>query len=89
MLISATRALQIGVQLTLAERDAEDRRRMLQRRRAEVRVVVGLDANLVSGWVYQSAELLERLGPGELVEDDRPVQREEQIPGRVAAGWPP
>jgi len=38
----------------------------LQRRRADVDVVVGIDATLVSGWVYRSVEALADLDGGEL-----------------------
>ena len=39
----------------------------LQRRVPGIDVVIGIDANLVSGWVYRSAEDLANLGAAELV----------------------
>ncbi|NKB90285.1 MAG: hypothetical protein GKS06_18920 [Acidobacteria bacterium] len=39
----------------------------LQRLRPDVDLVVGVDANLVSGWVYRDAADLANLGPSELV----------------------
>ncbi len=38
----------------------------LQRRRSEVTLAIGVDATLVSGWVYESAEALEALDRREL-----------------------